>query len=542
MRHTPGAAVERRRVGRLLRSIDAYVVFAALGVIAYIAVVNLVAEIVSMDIQDNMETQQARAAAEGAAAVLPAEVYWPHMWPSQPLAELSILREGKTFVEKALTRLAPLLKELPAAQLAAWDLLLLAGTKTELKLSSTELQRVVKAALPPSTSAATGATYTAVREAVESAAAAWAVKGMADEVAEADRIRKELLTFPSPPVLSINTRATSWAEFSSAVWDVVTRVDLRESSNFEEVYQQVLNVSGQYWMPAERGGLLPPLADHYLLPLQSGSYDTVVPLTRLLLHLWVIGGGQDAMLVAAYDAAVEAVLQNLLHTRTVGEGDHAMNYTFVASAAEHVVPVATPRSCALSGLLAQGVRYGAHRYPARPATRRYSEDDVLQAAETLAASCFQQYADPAGHRLRGSVYVTSSGPVAGYSKQPPPTAPDRSTFCDIPALLLESFHELYLTTEDAMYGLWSLLIMSDGTSDHCSVSAHDVRGGNSGNDGLAWRRYARELRSLWLLLHRMDCLVYRRSRGTRGLCEVTTTTMVSGATGHLLRVPPQKTS
>ncbi|KPA77718.1 hypothetical protein ABB37_07039 [Leptomonas pyrrhocoris] len=536
MRHAPPNAVQRRRVGRLLRSVDVYVVFAILGVVGYIIVVNLAAETVSMNIQDGIETQRATAAADGAAAELPAEVYWPYKWPTEPLAEVKIVRDATRFVEASLMRLAPLVARLPAAQLALWDLLLLTGVKTEATVTAVELRRIVTAALSPSPSPPSRETTAAVREAVESAAAVWAVKGMSAEVAEAQNIVSELLPSPSPSLVSLSLASSSWESLTSAIWGAATHAEPTATINLQQAYQHVLNVSKQFWAPARRGVPL-SLAHQHLLPLQGGSYDAVVPLTRLLLHLWILGDRRAASLVAAYDAAVGTILRDLVHTRTVADGPYTMNYTFVAASAEYVVPMAAPRTCALAGLLAQGVRHGAHRYPDRSATLKYTEDDVLKAAEALATSCFQQYTDPAGHRLRRAVYVTSHGPVAGLVSMGEGkddgrgTPTSRTTSCDVPFLLLESFYELYLTTQDAMYGLWSLLVMSDGTSDHCAVTARDITSAGP------WVRYARELRSLVLLVQRMDCLIYRRSRGTRGLCEVTATTMVSPFTGHLVRLP-----
>lgn len=530
----PRAAAQRWRAGRLLRSVDIYVVFAVLGVLAYIIVVNLVAEMLTMDIEDSTRSQLAKIAENGGKAELAAEAYWPYRWPAEALAELPVLRDGMDYATTSLLHLAPLVSHLPAAHLAAWDLLLLANAKTGLTLSAAEMRRVVNAALAQS--ASTAASVAAAREAVESAAVVWAAKGLTAEVAEAQRIVQDLLSFPTPTLSSVNSSASSWESWSAAVWETVTQAGVRSAMvDVQQAYRHVVDMSRRYWSPAHQGVLL-PLVSHHLLPLQSGTYDAVVPLPRLLLHLWVLGGRKDALLAAAYDEAVETILKDLLHTRAVGEtgGGGAGNFTFVASSTEHVVPVATPRTCALAGLLSQGVRHGVHRYPTRSPNATYSEEDVLQAAEALASSCFQQYADPDGQRLRSAVYVTSSGPVVGFA-----AAGDgkgrRSTLCDIPVLLLESFYELYLTTHDPMYGLWSLLVMSDGVSDHCAVSARDLRAGSAE----PWLRYVRELRTLWLLLQHMDCLVYRRSRGTRGICGVTVDTLVSPTTGHLRRLPSE---
>ncbi|KPI89716.1 hypothetical protein ABL78_1209 [Leptomonas seymouri] len=540
MRHAPANVMQRRRVGRFLRFIDMYTVFAILGILAYMIAVNLLAETVAMYIQDDIGTQLAKAFTDGTSARLQAEVHWPYKWPAEPLAELNILRDGTGYVQASLVRMVPLLTQLPAAQLAMWDILILTGVKTQMTVSAAELRRVVKAALAESGSPPSWESAAAVREAVESAAAIWAIKGMSAEVAEAQGILTELRSSPAPPPGSLRSAASSWGSLSTAIWHAVTFPELNSTVDLQQTYRHVLNVSGRYWTPAKCGVLL-PLVHQHLLPLQGGSYDSVVPLTRLLLHLWILGGRSDGPLVTAYDEAVDTILRDLLHTRTVTEGPRAMNFTFVAASAERVVPVMTPRTCALAGLLAQGVRHGAHRYPARSVTLKYTEDDVLQAAEALAASCFQQYADPEGHRLRRSVYVTSSGPVAGYvgeeSGPEKAHAPSgRSTLCDVPVLLLESFYELYLTTQDAMYGLWSLLVMGNDTSDHCVVAPHDF------NNAGPWVRHARELRSLWLLLQRMDCLVYRRSRGTRGLCDLTATAMVSPVTGHMLRLAAPRVS
>lgn len=542
----PSGAARRVRLGRLLRAIDVYVVFALIGIVTYIVVVNIIAEGYATDIEMKLNDKVARGTMSFMVDFrLPREVYWPYHWPASPAPAMKILRDGRTYVEQSLNRLAPLLPRHAEVKLAVWDLLLLTGQKTGVDVSAVELQRVVAAVVPSSATAA--GVVAAAREAVESAAAVWAAKGSSAEVTAAQRIADELLAEPTlspplfPPTPASELTAASWGEWSDAVWKAATAHSTSVDIEIREAYEQLLKAVRLKEVFALDGTGLLPLQQHHLMAFQGGSYDAVVPVTRLLLQLWLLGGRADAALAAAYHDAITYILRKLLLTRTVSHGGREMNFTFVASAAEgHIVPVATPRTCALAGVLAQGVRFGVHKRQSRAAAGGaappgFSEDEVLQAAEALAVSCFQQYVDPAGFKLREAVYVTSSGPSPGFvALSMGPESRHRSTACDIPTLLLEAFHELYLATEDAMYGLWSLLVMTNGTSDHCNVEPRDLIG------SAAWLRYVRELRALWLLLQHMDCLLYRRSHGTRGLCDVTATTMVSPLTGHLRRLPRAK--
>ncbi|AIN96054.1 glycoside hydrolase, putative [Leishmania panamensis] len=525
--------MQRRRIRHHLRFVDRYIVFAVLGVVAYILVINLVAECLAIGIRDRTKTAVSSREASRVSDVVPDEVFWPHRWPVAPIAEVHIIKEAMEYVTQSLTKAIPFTKHLPEAQLAVWDLMLLTGVRTDLTPAVKDLKAVAKAALSTATGAASSETFVAVREALESAAVVWSMKG---KTAEADEVRKVLMDIAAVPTPGATADTTSWSAFAREVWSRVAAGGASSTPDgILETYNTLRNASQSYWHPGEQAAAVPPLYNSKLLPLRAGTYDAVVPLARLFLQLWVLGGQRkaDQRLVETYDAAVASILRDLLYTRTVTAEAQAVNFTFVGSRAELLVPVATPRMCALGGVLAQGVRYGAHRYPARPSTAQYSENDVLQAAEALTTSCFQLYAEPAGHKLRSAVYVTDSGRVPGYTHagNGGGTASLRSSYCDIPAVLLESFYELYQTTHDPMYGLWAILVMRQDTSDHCGLRKTDV------TSATLWRRHIRELRSLWLLFHHMECLVYRRSRGSRAMCELATTTMVSPVTGHIVPVP-----
>lgn len=535
----------RRRAVRLLRSVDQYLVFAAVGVVFYIIAVNVIAETLAIGLR-RVSIGYGTEAALRPTPVVVDEAMWPHRWPAGPIAELHLLREGFDYVSTSLARCLPFLTQLPAARLAAWDLLMLSGVATRAGSRAAQL-KLLEAEVLAESAAPSAATLAAVREALGSAMAVYAVKGAADDVEATQALRRAVPGVPAGGA-GAATAAASWSAFSRVAWDEVVASEAAFSAaDVARVYAAVLNASRTHWSPTTAPPLsvvTPPLHDGRLLPLQAGTYDAVVPLARLLLHLWVLGGrrSEDRPLVEAYDTAVESVVRQLFHTRTVTAGGYAMNFTFVASRAEALVPVATPRMCALPGLMAQGIRLGAHRYPARPSSARYTEDELLQAAEALAASCFHLYADPAGRHLRSAVYVTETGAVPGYARGgddgggAAAALPPRTTYCDVPALLLESYYELYQATEDALYGLWALLVMRHDTSDHCGLREADVK------SAAPWRRHIRELRSLWLLFHRMDCRVYRRSRGSRGVCELAGQTLVSPVTGHLVQLPAAPTA
>ncbi|CAG9569757.1 hypothetical protein LMJF_09_1400 [Leishmania major strain Friedlin] len=525
--------MQRRRIRHHLRFIDRYIVFAVLGVAAYILVLSLIAQSLAVGVRDRAKAKVSAAEVQHATSSIPEDVFWPHRWPAAPIAEVRIVKEAMEYVTASLTKAMPFTKHLPEAQLAAWDLLLLTGVGTEWTPTAKELKAAAEAALNTAESAASSEALAAVREALESAAVVWSLKGAAGE---ADEVREFLKDMSEPPAPAVTAAASSWSAFSREVWSRVTAGGASSTTDsITAAHDTLRKASESFWHPSEQAAAVPPLHDSHLLPLRSGTYDAVVPFARLLLQLWVRGGRRDSdkQLVEAYDAAVMSIVQDLFYTRTVTAGAQSMNFTFVGSRAEALVPVATPRMCALAGVLAQGIRYGAHRYPARPSTARYTEDDVLQAAEALATSCFQLYADPAGRKLRSAVYVTGSGPVPGYTRAAngDGSASLRSSYCDVPGVLLESFYELYQTTHDAMYGLWSVLVMRQDTSDHCGLRKTDI------TSATPWRRHIRELRTLWLLFHRMDCLVYRGSRGSRGMCDLATATIVSPVTGHLVPVP-----
>ncbi|CBZ24297.1 hypothetical protein, unknown function [Leishmania mexicana MHOM/GT/2001/U1103] len=525
--------MQRRRIRHHLRFIDRYIVFAVLGVVAYILVISLIAESLAIGVRERAKAKVSAAEAKHATGSIPKEVFWPHRWPAAPIPEVHIIQEAMEYVTASLTKVMPFTKHLPEAQLAAWDLVLLTGASTDWAPKAKELKAAAEATLSAAASAASSEALAAVREALESAAVVWSMKG---EAGEADEVRELLKDMSETPTPAVTPAASSWSAFSREVWSRATAGGASSpTESITAAYDTLRKASESYWRPGEQVAAVPPLHDSHLLPLRSGTYDAVIPFTRLLLQLWVLGGRRDSdkQLVEAYDAAVMSIVQDLFYTRTVTAGAQAMNFTFVGSRAEALVPVATPRMCALAGVLAQGIRYGAHRYPERPSSARYSEDNVLQAAEALATSCFQLYADPAGRKLRSAVYVTDSGPVPGYTRadNSDGSASLRTSYCDVPAVLLESFYELYQTTHDAMYGLWSLLVMRQDTSDHCGLRKTDI------TSAMPWRRHIRELRTLWLLFHRMDCLVYRGSRGSRGTCGLATTTIVSPITGHLVSVP-----
>ncbi|KAG5510609.1 hypothetical protein JKF63_06907 [Porcisia hertigi] len=521
-----------RRLERRLRFVDRYLVLAVVGVVAYIVVINLLSGAIAVNIRNRVKAVSTPEAKRAAAGVR-REAFWPYRWPVAPIAELHMIKEAMMYVTTSLTNVMPFLTHLPEVQLAAWDLVLLTGVGTDMIRSANDLKKETEEALGTATAFVQTEALAAVREALNSAAVVWSIKGKS---AEADEVRKMMEEMPTrlAPVGTLN--ASSWRAFSSDVWRrVTTSWNSSTPGGITAVHDALRTASRSYWRLDERISAVPPLHHSYLLPLRAGTYDAVVPFTSLLLHLWVLSGQREAdkQLVETYDAAVESIVQGLFYTRTVDDGAHAMNFTFVGSRAEALVPVATPRMCALAGVLAQGIRYGAHRYPARSPSARYSEDDVLQAAEALAASCMQLYADPAGHKLRSAVYVTDSGHVPGYTRtmKPEKGASLRSSYCDIPAVLLESFYELYQTTHDSMYGLWSTLVMRQDTSDHCGLRQTDL------TSATPWLRHIRELRSLWLLFHRMECLVHRHSRGSQRICELAKTTMVSPFTGHLVPVP-----
>ncbi|CAJ1986657.1 Glycosyl hydrolase family 47 [Leishmania donovani] len=524
--------MQRRRIRYQSRLLDRYIVFAVLGVVAYILVLSLIAESLATGVRDRAKAKVSAAEVKHATSSIPEEVFWPHRWPAAPISEVHIIKEAMEYVTASLTKVMPFTEHLPEAQLAAWDLVLLTGVSTEWTPTAKELKAAAEAALSTAASTAPSEALAAVREALESAAVVWSMKGAAGE---ADEVREFLKGMPETPAPAV-TSAASWSAFSREVWSCVTAGGASfTTDSITAAHDTLRKASEFFWHPGEQAAAVPPLHDSHLLPLRSGTYDAVVPFARLLLQLWVRGGRRDSdkQLVEAYDAAVMSIVQDLFYTRTVTAGVQAMNFTFVGSRAEALVPVATPRMCALAGVLAQGIRYGAHRYPARPSSARYSEDDVLQAAEALATSCFQLYAEPAGRKLRSAVYVTGSGPVPGYTRatNDDTSASLRSSYCDVPGVLLESFYELYQTTHDAMYGLWSVLVMRQDTSDHCGLRKTDI------TSATPWRRHIRELRTLWLLFHRMDCLVYRGSRGSRRMCGLATTTIVSPVTGHLVPVP-----
>ncbi|KAK7197364.1 Glycosyl hydrolase family 47 [Novymonas esmeraldas] len=527
--------MQRRRLGRLARALDQYLVFAVLGVVAYIIAVNLIAESFAVGIRDRARLTVSEAVAQKAAGTAAAEALWPHRWPAAAVAEVSLLKEAMGYVVASLTAAAPFTAQLPEAQLAACDVALLANAGADATTTAAQLRAAAEAVLRTTApDVPLTETHAAVREALESAAVVLELKG---NVAAAEQVRAvsaDVAVTAAPPPTTLPV--SSWSAFSREAWRRATAArPVHTVGGVAAVVESLLKVSEQHWKPSASGvaGAVPGVHDSRLLPLSAGTFDAVVPLTRLVLHLWLLAGQrpEDAPLVRTYDAAVESILRHLLHTRTIATGAHAMNFTFVGSRAEAVVPVATPRTCALAGVLAQGIRHGAHRYAGRPTTSLYGESEVLQAAEALATSCFHMYADPAGPKLRSAIYVTSTGNVAGYTRADAVAAPLRSTYCDVPAMLLESFYELYLTTHDAMYGLWATLVMRHDTSDHCGLRNTDVA------SAAPWRRHLRELRSLWLLLHRMDCLVYRRSRGSRGVCELAANTLVSPITGHLVRLP-----
>ncbi|KAG5486125.1 hypothetical protein LSCM4_06833 [Leishmania orientalis] len=530
--------MQRRRVGHLLRSVDHYTLFAVLGIVVYILVVNLLAESYAIGINDRARAKVSAAEAKHATAVVPHEALWPHRWPAAPIAEVHLIREAMEYVTESLNNIIPFTKRLPEAQLALWDLQLLTGVGADSTPSVNEVRAAAKAALGAANIAASSEAFAAVREALESVAVVWSIKG---KTAEADEVRRVLKDMSATPVPAATEAASSWSAFTRKVWSRVTASGASSTPDgITAAYDTLRQASQSYWHPGEQAAAVPPLHDSHLLPLRAGTYDAVVPLARLLLLLWVLGGQREAdrPLVETYDAAVMSIVQDLLYTRTVTSGAQAMNLTFVGSRAEASVPVATPRMCALAGVLSQGIRYGAHRYAGRPSYARYSENDVLQAAEALATSCFQLYADPAGQKLRSAVYVTNSGPVPGYTRAANGrgSASLRSSYCDIPSVLLESFYELYHTTHDAMYGLWAVLVMREDTSDHCGLRKGDV------TSATPWRRHIQELRSLWLLFHRMECLVYRRSRGSRGMCALPATTILSPITGHFVPVPITSTT
>ncbi|GET86399.1 hypothetical protein, unknown function [Leishmania tarentolae] len=525
--------MQRQRIRHHLRFVDRYIVLAVLGVVVYILVVSLIAESLAIGVRDRAKAKVSTAEVRHAAHTIPDEVFWPHRWPAAPVAEVRIIKEAMEYVTTSLTKVMPFTKHLPEAQLAAGDLVLLTGVSTDWAPTAKELKTMTEAVLSTAGSAASSETLTAVREALESTAVVWSIKG---KTAEADEVRKLLKDMPATPAPAAAAAASSWSSFTREMWvRFATGSASSTPDSITEAYNSLRTASESYWHPGEQAAAVPPLHNSRLLPLRAGTYDAVVPFMRLLLQLWVLGGRRDSEkpLLEAYDAAVMSIVQDLFYTRTVTAGAQTMNFTFVGSRAEALVPVATPRMCALAGVLAQGIRYGAHRYPTRPSSARYSEDNVLQASEALATSCFQLYADPAGRKLRSAVYVTNSGPVPGYTRAGDDgvNASLRSSYCDIPAILLESFYELYQTTHDAMYGLWSLLVMRQDTSDHCGLRKTDV------SSATPWRRHIRELRTLWLLFHRMDCLVYSRSRGSRGICDLAATTIVSPVTGHLVSVP-----
>ncbi|KAG5485571.1 hypothetical protein LSCM1_07660 [Leishmania martiniquensis] len=524
--------MQRRRIRRLLRIVDYYTVFAVLGVAVYILVVNLLAESYALGIKDRAKAKVSAVKATSATTVVPNEALWPHRWPAAPVAEVHLIREAMEYVTASLTRVIPFARHLPEVQLALWDLLLLTGVGADSAPSAAELKAAAEAALSTASIAAFPEPVLAVREALESVAVVLSIKGKA---AEADEVRKVLKDVPAAPVAAVTEPTSSWSAFSREVWSRVTASGASLTADgITAAYETLRKATQSYWRPDEEAAAVPPLHGSHLLPLRAGTYDAVVPLARLLLQLWVLGGQREAdkSLVETYDVAVMSIVKNLFYTRTVTAGAQAMNLTFVGSRAEAVVPVATPRMCALAGVLGQGIRYGAHRYEGRPSYARYNENDVLQAAEALATSCFQLYADPTGRKLRSAVYVTNSGPVPGYTRASNGRGSEllRSSYCDIPAVLLESFYELYQTTRDPMYGLWSVLVMREDTSDHCGLRKIDV------TSATPWRRHIRELRSLWLLFHRMDCLVYRRSRGSQRMCELAATTILSPITGHFVSV------
>lgn len=282
---------------------------------------------------------------------------------------------------------------------------------------------------------------------------------------------------------------------------------------------------------------------------------------EVLLNTWLLSKRTDTAAVVAYDVGVEGMLLYLLrttHVDTTAGSPHYTNYTFAGYLGDRFFPVMHPLTCAMPAVLARGVRAGAHRYPSRSPERWLTEDNVLTAAEAMAATCFRLFGDRSAGHLRHPVYFTRHSQIGDVYARPVPVAhttpstendddaaaaaaeearPSASPgeqsdgTCAMPSLLLRSFYELYETTHDPMYGRWALQVMRRD-ADHCSVRRDDLR------QEPAWMRYLGELRFFVYLFHSMECLTQQPAEVRRQRwCQLAQHTVLSSsASGHLVLV------
>lgn len=172
-----------------------------------------------------------------------------------------------------------------------------------------------------------------------------------------------------------------------------------------------------------------------------------------ILKQWIQFGKKDAELLELYEDAVESIILHLVrytpNTNIAVLGYHGHTYH---ATMDHL-------SCFVPGMLVLGVMHGAHDYVGRSASRMFDNDDIIEVAMDLAATCYRFYAESPCGLSPDVVEFDLNGTIA--VRMPKHILRPEA---------IESFFYLYRYTKDERYREWGWSIV-EALNKHSRTAA-----------------------------------------------------------------------